>query len=146
MSSALEGPDTSKQTILSILSVLGIGNTQQKRTRKRFFFFEVFKWTRKTNLLGHACRAMKRQRHEWLKLQCMSLFQRRYTREHTGQWSCHLAYAKHSWGILRGDALITGSCILMKLAMQIRWPSPLSEALQCVVLSLLHYGLGPYQY
>ena len=145
MSSALEGPDTSKQTILSILSVLGIGYTQQKRTCKRFFSL-TFLNERINKLAGTCLSRDERQRHEWLKLQCMSLFQRRYTREHTGQWSCHLAYAKHSWGILRGDALITDSCILMKLAMQIRWPSPLSEALQCVVLSLLHYGLGPYQY
>ena len=34
--------------------------------------------------------AMK-DRHEWLKLQYMSLFNEGYIREHTGQWPCHLA-------------------------------------------------------
>ena len=38
---------------------------------------------------------------EWLKLECVSLFQSRYIREHRGQSSCYLAWAKGHWGVLR---------------------------------------------
>ena len=36
-----------------------------------------------TNSIYHAIK----DKHEWLKLQCMSLFNEGYIGEHTGQWS-----------------------------------------------------------
>ena len=41
-----------------------------------------------SNFLYGECRVIK-DKHEWLKLQCVSLFEREYVRKHLGQWACH---------------------------------------------------------